>query len=69
MKIKLLAAIDVALMFLFAASFGLVIYLMITDFALFIANTVLVLFLPMLMYLTLTAFEYRIEKHSKKSRR
>ena len=69
MKLKVQAAIDTALIYVMAGIIGVGIYLLITDFAMFIANTSLVLLFCSSIYGTIAIFEWRHSKHIKASKR
>ena len=69
MKLKVHAAVDTALIYVMAGIIGVGIYLLLTDFAMFIANTALVLLFCCSIYGTIAIFEWRLAKHTKASKR
>ena len=69
MKLKVNAAIDTGLIYVMVGIIGVGIYFMLTNFALFIANTSLVLLFCSSIYITIAIFEWRHSKHIKASKR
>ena len=69
MKLKVHAAVDTALIYVLVGIIAIGIYFMLTDFAVFIANTSLVLLFCTSIYTTMAIFEWRHSKHTKASNR
>ena len=69
MKLKVHAAVDTALVYVMAGIIGVGIYFLLTDFAMFVANTTLVLLFCSSIYATIALFEWRHNVHTKRSNR
>lgn len=69
MKLKLRAAADTVLFFALVATVIFLLYLLATNFAMFIANVFLVLTLCFSIFCILMIFEWRHDTHVKNSKR